>query len=225
MNCQKHGDIWLIVQWQHFDDGSEEAINLTYAAEATEEEVLQAFDSNVRFLNMTKEELLEVDKCFEVPEDDRDYIADRFPVMPPPRSDGRERFIRGALKSPRGHATENGGSLGRGYATDDPGQRANSEFEAVSAYYAETAGYWKSDVFKDWQRNNPIAAEWMNEFSRVFHKPRKELDPVDHEIVFNWLRRGYNFLTAEELSDAVLKETGKQISPEAIKKRGNVSAS
>lgn len=105
------------------------------------------------------------------------------------------------------------------YATDDPGQRANSEFEAVSAYYAETAGYWKSDVFKDWQRNNPIAAEWMNEFSRVFHKPRKELDPVDHEIVLNWLRRGYNFLTAEELSDAVLKETGKQISPEAIKKR------
>jgi len=81
------------------------------------------------------------------------------------------------------------------------------------------AHYWNSNAVKDWQRTNPIATEWIKEFARVFQKQRKELDPVDHDIVLNWLRRGYNLLTAEELSEAVFKATGKYMTPEAIKKR------
>ena len=220
IQLQKKGDIWLIIQRHIFENGTEEIINVQYIAEATEEEVRASFDRFIRFLMMTKEELKRLESCFNVPEDDRAYIPERFPLMPPdPKNIEEYDLYQARLKVLAGMQPKTVALIEEAYAANDPAQRANAEFEAVSAYYAEMAHYWKSDEVKAWQRSNPIYPEWINEFARVFQKPRKELNAVDHEIVLNWLRRGYNFLTAEELSEAVYKATGKYMTPEAIKKR------
>jgi hypothetical protein len=220
IQLQKQGDIWLIIQWHIFEDGTEEVINLRSIAEATEVEVRERFDGFVRFLMMSKEKLRKLEKCFVVPEEERNYIADRFPEMPPdPSATDDYDLYQARLKVLAGMQPKTVSLIEEAYAADNPVQRENAEFEAVSAYYAEMAHYWNSEAVKAWQRSNPIAAEWIKEFARVFQKPRKELDAIDHEIVLNWLRRGYNFLTAEELSDAVFQATGKQMTPEALKKR------
>lgn len=194
-------DVWIILQWERFENGREEVVSIQYLAEVAEEEVREKFNRFVSFLTMTKEDLLELDKCFEVQEEDRNYIPERFPEMPPDPSFTDEYDLYLArLKVLAGMQPKTVALIEEAYATDDPAQRANSEFEAVSAYYAEMAHYWKSEAVKAWQRSNPIGTEWIKEFARVFQKPRKELNAIDHEIVLNWLRRGYNFLTAEELS-------------------------
>jgi hypothetical protein len=216
----KEGDIWVIFRWKLFENGEEQVINIQYMAQTTEAEVQESFESWVRFINMSKEELKALESFMEVPEDDRDYIADRFPEMPPdPTSTDEHDLYQARLKVLAGMQPKTVALIEEAYASEDPTQRANAEFEAVSAYYAEMARYWNSEEVKDWQRNNPIAAEWIKEFARVFDKPIKELDPVDHEIVLNWLHRGYNLLAADELSEAVYKATGKYMTPEAIKKR------
>ena len=220
VQLQKQGDIWLIIQWHIFEDGTEEVISINYLAQATDAEVREKFNDFVRFLMMTKEELKALEKCFKVPEDDRNYVADRFPDMPPdPSSTEDYDLYQARLKMLAGMQPKTVALIEEAYATEDPAQRANSEFEAVSAYYAEMARYWNNDEVKAWQRSNPIATEWMREFVQVLQKPRKELDAVDHEIVLNWLRRAYNLLTAEELSDYIFEATGKQMTPEALKKR------
>lgn len=219
----KRDDIWMILQWERFQDGSEEIVNIQYIADATEEEIRASFESSVRFLKMSSEELEKLSKCFEVPEEDKNYIADRFPKeRPDPNSKKKQEefeLYQARLKVLAGMQPKTVAFIEEAYATDDPAQRANSEFEAVSAFYAELARYWTPEEVKAWQRTNPIAIEWIKEFARVTQKPRKELDPVDHEIVLNWLNRGYNLLTAEELSEMIFQATGKKMTPEAIKKR------
>jgi len=59
----------------------------------------------------------------------------------------------------------------------------------------------------------------MCEFARVFAEPKLEIDPIKHELAFNWLRRKYNLLTAEELSDAILLATLQRVMPDTLKKR------
>jgi hypothetical protein len=53
----------------------------------------------------------------------------------------------------------------------------------------------------------------------MYQEPGKALDPINHELALNWIRRGYNLLTEEELSDAILVMTGQRLTPGAIKKR------
>ena len=213
-------ELWVIVQWERFDDGSEKPINIQYLAGATKVEAHKALDRLRTFLAMTKQELEELGECFEVPEDDRDYIPERFPLIcPDPKETETYDLYQARLKVLAGMHPKTVALIAQADDAGDVAHRIDFEFEAVSAYYAETAHYWKSDEVKAWQRNNPIATEWIKEFARVFQKPRKELDAVDHEIVLNWIRGGYNLLTAEELSEAVYKASGKYMTPEAIKKR------
>jgi hypothetical protein len=70
-----------------------------------------------------------------------------------------------------------------------------------------------------WQRSNPIGTEWITEFTKTLHRPKRKLNPVDHSLALHWLRKGYNLLTEKELSRAVYKVTGKRLTPAAIKKR------
>ncbi len=213
-------DVWIVLQWNRFEDGSEQCINMIRMADCTEEEAYAEFKRHIRFLKMSKEELEALSKCFDVPEDDKNYIADRFPEeCPPPYSGEKYDLYQARLKVLAGMQPKTVAFIQEADATNDPHFQKNCEFEAVSAYYAEMARYWKSEEVKAWQRTNPIATEWIKEFARVFEKPRKELDPVDHEIVLNWLNRGYNLLTAEELSEMIFQATGKKMTPEAIKKR------
>lgn len=102
---------------------------------------------------------------------------------------------------------------------DDSRTRQNSERKAVDAYFAELAHDWTEDEVLAWQRNNPVGTEWMCEFARVFEEPERRVDDINYELAFNWLRRKYNLLTAEELSDKILIATGQRMMPGALKKR------
>ena len=93
------------------------------------------------------------------------------------------------------------------------------EGQAVQAYFAELAHDWTEDEVLAWQRSNPVGTEWLCEFASVFQEPKRELDPINHELAFNWLRRKYNLLTAEELSDSILMATLQRVTPGALKKR------
>ena len=64
-----------------------------------------------------------------------------------------------------------------------------------------------------------IGTSWMCEFARVIQEPKREVDDINYELAFNWLRRKYNLLTAEELSDSILVATLQRLMPGALKKR------
>lgn len=104
-------------------------------------------------------------------------------------------------------------------ATKEPDKRQKIERQAVQAYFAELAHDWTEEEVLAWQRSNPVGTEWMCEFATVFREPRREIDQINHELAFNWLRRKHNLLTAEELSDSILIATLQRLTPGALKKR------
>ena len=104
-------------------------------------------------------------------------------------------------------------------AAEDAEKQRKLEREAVDAYFAELAPAWTHDEVLAWQRSNPIGTEWMCEFARVFEEPERRIDEINYELAFNWLRRKYNLLTAEELSDSILVATGQRLMPGTLKKR------
>jgi hypothetical protein len=213
-------DLWIILHWEQFENGEEACIDIEYLAEATEKQVRKVYEGKIKFLTMTKEELLAIDALFVVPKEDRNYIADRFPDLPPdPASIQKNDLYQARLKVIAGMSPKTVVHMQAAEASDNSTEKEYHEREAVSAYYAEMAHYWASDAVTDWQRANPIGRKWICEFASIFKKPRRELDHIDHKIVLNWLRKGYNLMTAEELSKVVFDETGKPISADAIKKR------
>jgi len=107
----------------------------------------------------------------------------------------------------------------RAEATEDPNKRIRIEREAVQAFFAELAHHWTEDLILDWQKNNPVGSQWICEFARVAQQPKCELDPINHELVLNWIHRGYNLLTEGELSDIIQKSTGQRLKPGSLKKR------
>jgi hypothetical protein len=105
----------------------------------------------------------------------------------------------------------------------DETQRQKWEREAVHAFFAELAPYWVEDMVMAWQRNNPVGSKFLCEFGRVMEAPERELDLINHELALNWLRRGYNLMTENELSGAVFKATGQRVKPNTLrKKRGKL---
>jgi hypothetical protein len=103
--------------------------------------------------------------------------------------------------------------------TGDEAQRRKLEREAVEAYFAEMGTYWPNDLVKGWQRHNPVGVKWLEEFVKLLTAPERILDPVNHEIVLNWLRRGYNLMTENELAKAIYSATGLDVKPNTVKKK------
>ena len=103
-------------------------------------------------------------------------------------------------------------------AKDDT-ERQKREREAVHAFFAESAPYWTEDMVMAWQRNNPVGSKFLCEFGRVMEAPERELDPINYELALNWLRRGYNLMTENELSEAIFKATGQHVKPNTLKKK------
>ena len=97
--------------------------------------------------------------------------------------------------------------------------RVEVERAAVQSYFAELAKYWTGDQVVAWQRNNPLESEWICEFAKVVKNPKRVIDPINHELALNWLRKNYNLLTAEELAESVAQRCLRLLTPEAIKKR------
>jgi len=217
-------EIWVVASWRRYEDGSEEALNIRYLdPTVTETEARNAFDSMVRFLETSKEELLALSKCFEATEEDLAYIEERFPeekMGPPDRKliDDYDVY-QARLKVMAGMQPKTVALIHEADLMEDKEERSKIEREAVQAYFAEMAHSWTEDLVKEWQRFNPLGTEWMCEFARVFREPERRIDAINYELALNWLRRKYNLLTAEELSDSILVATGQRVMPATLKKR------
>lgn len=223
-SCTEDEEVWAIVQWRRYEDGHEEPGSMAHLrAPATEEDARERMEDMSRFYSMSKEELLDLSKCFAATEDDFAYIESRYPnYQSPPtglnKTDEHDLY-QARLKVLAGLHPKTVELIRKADAITDPAKRAKHEREAVQAYYAELAHYWAEDEVLAWQRSNPIGTEWMCEFARVFQEPQREIDPINYELAFNWLRRKYNLLTAEELSDSILVATLQRLMPGALKKR------
>jgi hypothetical protein len=220
-------EIWVVVHWQRYEDGREEPDEIFYLEpNATEADARKKFDEMVNFVNMSKAELRKLASMFEASKDDLAYIESRPDGIPitysrPDRKSSIEEqdLYQARLKVLAGLQPKTVTLMEKAYTTEEPREREKIEHEAVEAYFAEMAHYWTEDLVKEWQRSNPIGTEWMCEFARVWQEPKREIDPINHELVLNWLRRKYNLLTAEELSDAILVMTGQRVMPGTLKKR------
>jgi hypothetical protein len=106
--------------------------------------------------------------------------------------------------------------------TDDPEAKSRLELESVEAYFAENAPAWPSLVFKAWQRCNQIGLEWMNwlyVWNNNRQKRPRDVNPFDYELAFNWYWKGYFLMTAEELTEVMLKQNLQPISAGTIQQR------
>lgn len=216
--------IWVIATWRWYESGHEEAIRLVYLdPEATEAEAHKELEQVVRFENLSRHDLEELSKCFQATDEDLAYIENRFPDtrQGPPVSGSIEEkdLYQARLKVLAGMQPKTVELIRRADETTDPTARAKIEREAVHAFFADLAHHWTEDFVREWQRTNPIGTEWMCEFARVLAEPERDIDPINYELALNWLRRKYNLMTAEELSDAVLVATGQRVSPATLKKR------
>jgi hypothetical protein len=223
-NCSKDEEVWAVMSWKRFEDGHEEEglMNLLFAG-ATEKDARKAMARMIRFHRMSKDELVELSECFEAKKEDLAYIENRFPdfqapVAGPGAMEANDLY-QARLKVLAGLQPKTVNLIRQADAADEPERRRKLEREAVDAYFAELAPDWTEDQVLAWQRNNPVGTEWMCEFARVIQEPERRVDPVNYELAFNWLRRKYNLLTAEELSDMILIATGQRLMPGTLKKR------
>lgn len=222
-NCGKDEEVWAVMQWIRFEDGHEEQGSVSYLRRATEDDAKAALKRMTAFYSMSKEDLLALTKCFKATEDDLAYIEYRYPNYQSPPTDPGEideaDLYSARLKVLAGLHPKTVGLIKQADETKDPQQRQVLERQAVATYYAELAHHWTEDEVLAWQRSNPIGTEWMCEFARVFQEPERKIEPINYELAFNWLRKKYNLLTAEELSDAILIRTGQRLMPGTLKKR------
>jgi hypothetical protein len=222
--CGKDEDVRVVMSWKRFDDGHEESGLMHFLIErATESDVRNAMAQMIRFHRMSKEGLEELGQCFAAKEEDLAYIETRFPNIQEPMSGldaiGANDLYQARLKVLAGLQPKTVSLIQKADATDNPEKRQGLEREAVNAYFAELAPDWTEEQVLAWQRNNPVGTKWMCEFVGVLEEPARRIDAINYELAFNWLRRNYNLLTAEELSRMILIATGQRLMPGALKKR------
>lgn len=222
-DCTEDEEVWAVVQWIRFEDGHQEQGSISYLRRATEDEAKAAMKRMSDFYSLSKEHLLGLSQCFEATDDDLAYIEYRYPnYQSPPTNPGsidEADLYSARLKVLAGLHPKTVGLIKQADETKDPQLRQKLEREAVTAYFAELAHHWSEDEVLAWQRGNPVGTEWMCEFADVFREPEKQIEPINYELAFNWLRKKYNLLTAEELSDAILVRTGQRLMPGTLKKR------
>lgn len=223
-DCTADEEVWAVMQWFRFEDGHEEAGSIAHLrAPLTEEDARNEMRRMSEFYDMTKEDLEALAKCLKNTEDADAYIENRFPnYQSPPTGLGETELhdlYQARLKVLAGLHPKTVGLIKQADETKDPQQRQKLEREAVAAYYAELAHHWTEDEVLAWQKSNPIGTAWMCEFVRVFQEPEREVEPINYELAFNWLRKKYNLLTADELSDAIRVRTGQRLMPGTLKKR------
>lgn len=213
----------VAAHWRRFDDGREEVQNIeVIGPDEAEADARKKYDSRNAFLNKSKEELLKLARLLKEPDEDLAYIENRFATVPaPPERQATEDYdvYQARLKALAGVHPNTTRLLTEALLTDDAKERENLEKQAVQAFFADLAQKLSEEMVVEWQKSNPLNTEWLLEFARMYREPAKELDPINHELALNWIRRGYNLLTEEELSDAILVMTGQRLMPSTIKKR------
>jgi hypothetical protein len=214
-------ELWVVVRWERYDDGREQpTLWELISPDATEAEARRAVQGMIKFCKMSKQELEAIGECFERKDEDIAYVKNRFPdEQPSPRSLEAYDVFQARLKVLAGMQPKTVALMQQADSTKDPRKRKKYEREAVAAFFAELSHSWTEKEVKAWQRSNPVGTEWITEFTTTLQKPKRKINPVDHSLALDWLRKGYNLLTEKELSRAVYKVTGKRLTPAAIKKR------
>jgi len=223
-NLPRDEEAWAVMEWKRFEDGHEEPGLMEYICEgATEKDARKAMADMMWFKRHTKEEVLALMQCFKATEEDYAYVESHYPNFQSPAT-GPGATEANALYQARlrvlgGLQPKTGNLDHQADSVEDPHKRQKLEREAVDAYFAELGQDWTEDQVMAWQSNNPVGTEWMCEFVRVLQEPERRVDEINYDLAFNWLRRKYNLLTAEELSDMILVATGQRLMPGALKKR------
>jgi hypothetical protein len=216
-------EIWVVMQWIQFEDGHRETGNLAYLRPpSTEEDAKRAMQRMIGFHEMSREDLIELSKCFKAAEEDLAYIDNRHPnyqSQPDPRDSQAFDVYQARLKVLAGLHPQTVALVRLAEAAKDPAKRTLLEREALQAYFAELAHHWSNEEVLAWQRSNPVGTQWLCQFAAVMKQPRRKLDAVNHELALNWLRKKYHLLTAEELAQAVATKTGKPINAKSVKSR------
>lgn len=161
-------------------------------------------------------------QCFAATEDDYAYIESRYPNFQSsadPSAVDEYNVYQARLKVLAGIQPKTVALIHQAEETKDEVQRKKLECEAVKAFFAEVATYWTEDMIEAWLRTNYPGSKWLRVFAKMIEKPECELDPIEHELALNWLRRGYNLMTENELSAAILKATGQHVKPNTVKKK------
>jgi hypothetical protein len=227
-NCGPDEEIWGIIELFRFEDGYEEKGDCRYIRHSvTEAEIQKKIQEMQEFYRMSREELLRLTQCYDEPEEERaatlawiDASHPNYQFAPAgPKAIDDYDVYQARLKVLAGLQPTTVELIRIANAMEDSEKRQRVEREAVGAYFAELAHYFTEEEVRAWQRSNPVGTGWLCEFGSVFHYPRRQIDRVNHELALNWLRRKYNLLTAEELSDEIFKATLVRLAPEALKKR------
>ena len=220
-------DIWAFFQLFRYEDGTEvEGDHGFMRGPTSESDVQKRIEQMKWHHSMTRKQALDMcdlimcseEKRMEMEDEiDREYPNYQFP--PEPNSIDDYDVYQARLKVLAGLQPTTVELVKIADALEDPEKRKRVEREAVQAYFAELAHYFTEEEIAAWQRTNQLRTGWWCSFAEVFHRPRKWVDRANHELAFNWLRRKYNLLTPEELSDELFKTTLIRLAPEALKKR------
>jgi hypothetical protein len=210
-------DVWAVVQWYRFEDGHEEQDNINYLRPTcTEEDVRKSMKRMEEFDNTTREELLALTQCFEAKEEDYQYIEDKHPNYqeePDPSDTEKYDVYHARLKVLEELQPKTVALIKIVNATKDAAKRQFVEREAVQSFFAELAHYFTEEEVLAWQRSNPVGTGWMCEFGEVMREPRRQLDPINHELALNWLRKNYNRMTAKELCNSIFSRVWRWLAP------------
>ena len=205
--------IWVVVSWRVYDDGQEEVENVIYCdPQTTLEDARKKYQTLINHVSRSQEELNQI----------ASIVGDSVPIIHDyggQKSDETKEMHQARLKLLAGMQPKTVALIQQADEAKDDAQRQKLEREAVQAYFAEMATYWTEDLLMAWQRNNPVGSKWLCEFAKMIEEPERQLEPVNQELALHWLRRGYNLMTENELSDAILIVTGQRVLPNTLKKK------
>jgi hypothetical protein len=217
-NLAPDEEVWAVMEWYEFEDGQQIRGNMCFLRpECTEDQVIKRMEKMKEFGSLSREELLQMSHLFEAKEEDYQYIEDKHPNYqdePDPSDTENYDVYHARLKVMSELQPKTVALMKIGNATKDPEKRKIVEREAVQSFFAELAAhYFTEDEIKAWQRSNPVGTGWMCEFGEVMREPRRQLDPINHELALNWLHCKYNELTAKELAVSVWGRVWRWLAP------------
>jgi len=210
-------EVWAVMQWYVYSDGHQESGSINYLRpECSEEQVKNSLERMIRSETMSREELLNLTTCFLATDEDFDCIDDKHPnyqFEPDPIRTDEYDVYHARLKVMAELQPKTVELIKIANSIKDPAERNYVELEAVQSYFAEIAHYLTEDEVLAWQKSNLVGTGWMCEFAAVMSNPRRQLDPVNHELALNWLRSKYNELTAKQLSNFIFRRVWQWLAP------------
>jgi hypothetical protein len=236
-------EIWVVVNWRVFENEDDEVDRVLYCnPKATLEDAKKAFEGLREYLESNADDrdtLAGLEKYkkhirgFVPPKSfawirrenmgkDEEAIGETKGIIQSfagQKTDETREMYQARLKVLAGMQPKTVALLHKAEAATDDDDRQKIEREAVKAYFAEVGTYWTNEMIEAWLRSNPVGSEWICEFARLINEPERQLDLVNHELALNWIHRGYNMMTENELSDAIFKATGQYVKPNTLKKR------